>query len=188
MKACELKKGMIIRDSGDFYVVVDIEHRTPGNKRAIYQTTLKNLLDSKIINKRYSPVDVVEKADLESKKFQYLFSDHAGYHFMDMSTYETIVLSRELVGEAKDYLKENLAVSVDYHGNRPIAIELPTSITLKVTKSDPGIRGDTSGKAMKPATVETGLKVNVPLFIEEGEIIIVDTRTGEYLGRASSNT
>jgi len=184
MKASELKRGMIIKDGSEFYTVIEVEHRTPGNLRAIYQTTLKNLLTSKIINKRYSPSDAVEKADLESKKVQYLFRDHSGFHFMDMSTYETVAISEDMVGPAKDYLKGNLEVSIDYHEHNPIAIELPVSVDLKVTESSPGIRGDTSGKAMKLATLETGLTVNVPLFVNEGDIVKVDTRTGEYLGRA----
>lgn len=184
MKASELKRGMIIKDGKDFLVVIDIEHRTPGNLRAIYQTTLKNLLTSKMVNMRYSPADVVEKADLECKKAQYLYRDHAGYHFMDMANYETLTLSSDLIGDAKNYLKENLEAQVLYYEHHPVTIELPVSVDLKITESSPGIRGDTSGKAMKPATLETGITVNVPLFIEEGEIIKIDTRTGEYLGRA----
>ncbi|MFA5146281.1 MAG: elongation factor P [Candidatus Omnitrophota bacterium] len=184
MKASELKKGMIVKDGGEFYVVIDIEHRTPGNLRAIYQTTLKNLLNGKMLNRRYSPADTVEKADLESKKMQYLFQDHSGFHFMDMETYETIVFSADMVDQTKDYLKENQEAEVLYYEHRPITIELPVSVKLKVTESAPGIRGDTSGKTVKPAKLETGLVVNVPLFIEEGEVVIVDTRTGEYLGRA----
>jgi len=184
VKASELKKGMIIKDGSEFYVVIEVEHRTPGNLRAIYQTTLKNLLSSKIINQRYSPADTVEKADLESKKVQYLYKDHSGYHFMDMANYETLTISEELLGDASRYLKENLEAELLYYEHHPVSIELPVSITLKVTESAPGMKGDTSGKAMKPATLETGLVVNVPLFIKEGELIIIDTRTGEYLGRA----
>lgn len=184
LKASELKKGMIIKDGGDFLVVVDIEHRTPGNLRAIYQTTLKNLLSAKMVNKRYSPADTVEKADLESKKVQYLYRDHSGFHFMDMATYESVALGDDMVGGAKDYLKENLEVELMYHEHRPISIEVPVSVALKIVESAPGVKGDTSGRAMKPAKLETGLTVNVPLFIEEGETILVDTRSGEYLGRA----
>lgn len=184
MKASELKRGMIIKEGVEFYVVVEIEHRTPGNLRAIYQTTLKNLLNDKIINRRFSPADTVEKADFESKKVQYLYRDHSGFHFMDMATYETITIGDDLVGQFKDYLKENLGVEVLYYEHRPVTVELPVSVDLKVTESSPGIRGDTSGKAMKSATLETGLKINVPLFVEEGNIVKVDTRTGEYLGRA----
>lgn len=184
MKASELAKGMIIKDGNDFLAVVDIDHKTPGNLRAIYQVTLKNILKGNIINRRFSPSDSVEKADLDSKKFQYLYSDHSGYHFMDMESYESIALDRALIGQNKDFLKENLEVLVLYDKHNPISVELPVSVELKVTESAPGAKGDTSGKASKPATLETGFVINVPLFIEEGEIIKVDTRNGQYLGRA----
>ena len=184
MKASDLKKGMIINDEGQLYAVTEVEHRTPGNLRAMYQTTLKNILDGRLASRRYSASDYVDKVDLESKKGQYLFHDHSGFHFMDMETYETIVLDDEILSGVKDYLKENIEISLMYHNDKPITAELPTSIELKITSSAPGARGDTSGKAMKPATLETGLVINVPLFIEEGEIIKVDTRNGQYLGRA----
>lgn len=184
MKASELKKGMMFKDEGGLWLVVEMEHRTPGNLRAIYQSTLKNILTNKLINKRFSPTDTIDKVDLESKKVQYLYADHAGYHFMDMENYESITLGEDLVGSSKGYLKENLEVEALYHGNAPVSIALPVSISLKVKESAPGTRGDTSGRAMKPATLETGLIINVPLFIEEGETILVDSRTGEYLGRA----
>jgi elongation factor P len=184
VKASELKKGMIITDEGGLWAVIEMDHKTPGNLRAIYQSTLKNIITNKIINKRFSPSDTVEQADLESKNVQYLYADHSGYHFMDNTTYESIALDTDLVGPAKDYLKENLEVEVLYHDNHPVSIALPISIALKITASAPGTRGDTSGRALKPATTETGLVINVPLFIEEGETVLVDTRTGEYLGRA----
>ena len=184
MKASELKKGMIVNDGGQLYVVADIEHRTPGNLRAMYQTTLRNIVDGKIATRRYSAAENVDRVDLEPKKGQYLFHDHSGFHFMDMETYETIVLDEVILAGIKGYLKENIEISLMYHDDKPITAELPTSVDLKIVESAPGARGDTSGKAMKPATLETGLVVNVPLFIEEGEIIKVDTRTGQYLGRA----
>jgi len=184
VKASELKKGMIIKDGSDFFIVIEMEHRTPGNLRAIYQSTIKNLLTGKTLNKRYSPSDNVEKADLESKKVQYLYKDHTGFHFMDMENYETLTLSDEMVGFTKDYLKENQEAKLLYYEHKPVTIEIPVSIALKIIESAPGAKGDTSGKAMKPAKLETGLVVNVPLFIEEGETVMVDTRTGEYLGRA----
>lgn len=184
MKASELKKGMIISDEGGLWAVIEMDHRTPGNLRAIYQSTLKNIVSGKLINKRFSPSDSVEKAELDSKKVQYLYKDHSGYHFMDNETYESIALDVDLVGPSKDFLKENLEVEVLYHDHRPVSISLPVSVAFKITASAPGTRGDTSGRALKPATLETGLVINVPLFIEEGETILVDTRTGEYLGRA----
>jgi elongation factor P len=184
VKASELKKGMIIQEGGEYFVVVEMDHKTPGNLRAIYQATLKSLINPKTVNRRYSPSDMVDKVELESKKAQYLFHDHAGFHFMDMETYETLTISDDMVGDAKNYLKENLGVELLYHGHRPLAVELPPSVELKVTEAAPGTRGDTSGKALRPVKVETGLTVNVPLFIEEGTIIKVDTRTNDYLGKA----
>jgi elongation factor P len=175
---------MIIKEGKDLLAVIDIEHRTPGNLRAIYQTTLKNIVSGKMINRRFSPADVVDKADLESKNAQYLYRDSSGFHFMDMATYESIVLGSEMAGSAKDYLKENVEVEILYYEHHPVTIEIPVSVALKITESAPGAKGDTSGRAMKPATLETGLVINVPLFIEEGETVLVDTRTGEYLGRA----
>ena len=184
MKASELKKGMIIKDGNEFFVAIEMEHRTPGNLRAIYQATLKNILTGKMLNKRYSPSDTVEKADLEGKKVQYLYRDHEGFHFMDMENYESLTLNDDMVGSAKDYLKENLEAQLLYYEHKPVSIEMPVSVALKIIESAPGAKGDTSGKAMKPAKLETGLIVNVPLFIDEGETVLVDTRTGQYLGRA----
>lgn len=184
MKASELKKGMIIKDGANFFIVIEMEHRTPGNLRAIYQAVIKNILTGQTLNKRYSPSDSVEKADLESKKVQYLYRDHSGFHFMDMENYESLSISDDMVGSAKDFLKENLAVELLYHDHKPVSIEMPVSVALKIVESAPGAKGDTSGKAMKPAKLETGFMVNVPLFIEEGETVLVDTRTGDYLGRA----
>ncbi|MDD5135923.1 MAG: elongation factor P [Candidatus Omnitrophica bacterium] len=184
MKASEIKKGMIIREGGDFFIVIEMEHRTPGNLRAIYQAVIKNILTGQTLNKRYSPTDNVEKADLDKKKVQYLYRDHEGFHFMDMENYETLTLSDEMVGFTKDYLKENQEAELLYHEHKPVSIEVAVSVALKIVESAPGAKGDTSGKAMKPAKLETGLIVNVPLFIEEGETVLIDTRTGEYLGRA----
>ena len=184
MKASELKRGMIIKDNGELFAIIDMEHRTPGNLRAIYQATMKSVVGEKLINKRFSPGDSVEKADLDSKKAQYLYTDHAGVHFMDMENYETLTLPKTLVGKATDYLKENLEVVILYFEHNPVTIEVPVSVALKIVESAPGAKGDTSGRALKPATMETGLIVNVPLFIEEGEIILIDSRTGDYLGRA----
>ena len=184
MKVSELSKGMMIKEGNEFLIVVDIDHRTPGNLRAIYQVTLKNLLKGTVNTKRYSPTDNVEKADLEKRQCQYLYKDSSGFHFMDMENYESITLPEDFMSATKDYLKENNEVEVLYYEHHPVTVALPVSIALKVTESAPGIKGDTSGKSMKPATLETGLVVNVPLFIEEGETILVDTRSGEYLGRA----
>jgi len=184
LKASELKRGMILKESGEFYIVIGIDHRTQGNKRGIYQTTVKNLLNGKTTSRRYSPTDTIEKADLESQTFQYLYHDQSGYHFMNMATYESIALGDDLIGDEKNFLKESLDVQILYYEHKPVTVELPVNVDLKIIESAPGIRGDTSGKATKPAKLETGITINVPLFIEEGETIKVDTRTSDYLGRA----
>ena len=183
MRVSDVKKGMFIEDEGEIYMVVDIEHRTPGNYQACYQLYLKHLLDSKLIKKRYNPDASIEEARLDSRKAQYLYNDNLGFHFMDMETYETITLSKESIGDLKNYLKENLEIICLFYKNKPISLQLPLKVQLKVTEAGVGLKGDTVGSAKKQVTLETGLKINVPLFIKEGDIIEVDTTTGEYLGR-----
>ncbi|MCM8788105.1 MAG: elongation factor P [Candidatus Omnitrophica bacterium] len=183
MRVSDVKKGMFIDEGGQIYMVVDIEHRTPGNYQACYQLYLKHLLESTIIKKRYNPDAIIEEAKIEKQKAQYLYQDNLGFHFMDTETYETITLATETVGELKNYLKENLEVNLLVYKNRPISLEVPLKVCLKVVEAPVGIKGDTVGSAKKQVTLETGLKINVPLFIKEGDIIEIDTTTGEYLGR-----
>lgn len=184
MRVSDVRKGTFINENGELYMVVDIEHRTPGNYQACYQFYLKHLIDSKLIKKRYNPDAMVEEARLETQKAQYLYHDASGFHFMDMQTYDTITLNNEVVGDLKNYLKENAEVSLLIYKNIPVSLELPLKLDLKVIEAPVGLRGDTVGTAKKQVTLETGLKINVPLFIKEGDIIQVDTTTGEYLGRA----
>jgi elongation factor P len=184
MRASQLQKGSVINESGDLYIVIDIDHRTPGNYRACYQIYLKNLKDGRVIKQRFNPDDEVEEARLESQKAQYLYHDNSGFHFMDMETYETVVLSEDIVGDAKNYIKENAEIKFLYYNNKPVSVEVPPRVDLKVIEAPMAIRGDTEGTARKQVTLETGYKVNVPLFIQEGDIIRVDTVTGEYAGRA----
>ncbi|MEM7817017.1 MAG: elongation factor P [Candidatus Aenigmatarchaeota archaeon] len=183
MRVSDIKKGMFIEENGEIYLVTDIEHRTPGNYQACYQLYLKHLIDSKIIKKRYNPDAVVEEARIEREKAQYLYCDNLGYHFMNMETYDTITLSEETIGDLKYYLKENAQINILVYKNKPVSIELPLKVALKVVEAPIGIKGDTVGSAKKQVTLETGLKINVPLFIKEQDIIEVDTTTGEYLGR-----
>jgi elongation factor P len=184
MRVSEVKKGTFINEGGELYMVVDIEHRTPGNYQACYQLYLKHLTDSKVIKRRYNPDTMVEEARPQTQKAQYLYHDASGFHFMDMETYDTITLNDEVVGDLKNYLKENAKVGLLSYKNAPVSLELPSKVDLKVTEAPLGLRGDTVGTAKKQVTLETGLKINVPLFIKEGDIIQVDTTTGEYLGRA----
>ncbi len=183
MRVSEVKKGMFIEEGGEIYMVVDIEHRTPGNYQACYQLYLKHLLDSRMIRKRYNPDATVEEARLETRRANYLYRDSEGFHFMDLESYETIALGEEMVGDFKNYLKEEQELSLLFYKNKPISLQLPLKVKLKVVEAPIGVRGDTVGSATKEVTLETGLKLQVPLFIKEGDILEVDTTTGEYLGR-----
>jgi elongation factor P len=183
MKASGLRKGSIISEKGDLYLVVEMDHRTPGNYRACYQVYLKSLKDGRVVKQRYNPDDEVEDVRLEAQKAQYLYRDNSGFHFMDMETYETVILNEEIVGGAKNYIKENSEITFLYHNKKPVSIELPSRVDLRVIEAPVGLRGDTEGTARKQITLETGFKLNVPLFIKEGDVIRIDTETGEYVGR-----
>jgi len=183
MQASSLRKGIAIKYQGQIYIVVEFAHRTPGNLRAFIQVSMKNLMNGKIIQQRFSSTEDVEQAVLDSKKMQYLYNDSEGFHFMDMEDYQSYALSNDLVGDSKYYLKENMEVEVMFHEGKAIQIILPKQVSLKVTDSPPGIRGDSVSNNTKVAVLETGLKLNVPIFIEEGTVIKINTATGEYLGR-----
>ena len=175
---------MAIRYHGDVTVVLDVQHRTPGNLRAFVQATIRSIRTGKSSNVRFSSTETVELVDVNRRKLEYSYKDQDGYVFMDPDTYETETLGPELVASAADYLTENLAVEVLYAEGKPVALELPSSVSLKVVESPEGVRGDSASNVQKPAKLETGKNIQVPLFIKEGEVIKVDTRTGQYLERA----
>ena len=175
---------MAVRYHGDVTVVLDVQHRTPGNLRAFVQATLRSIRTGKSSNVRFSSTETVELVDVSRRKLEYSYKDQDGYVFMDPENYETETLSPELVNESAAYLTENLAVEVLYAEGKPVEVELPSSVILKVVESAEGVRGDSSNNVQKPARLETGKTIQVPLFIKEGEMIRVDTRTGAYLGRA----
>ena len=183
MQANDLRPGAAILLNGQIYLVTDFKHHTPGNKRAFIQATLRELKGGKIIQQRFSSTESVEEANLDSKKTQYLYHDQNGYHFMDMEDYHSFALPEDSIGDKKYYLRENDEIVIDFHDGNPVTVEIPNHVFLKVVDSPPGIKGDSVSNTLKPATTETGLKVQVPMFIQEGTIIKVDTRTGEYLGR-----
>ena len=182
--ANDLRKGMAVRYHGDVAVVLDVQHRTPGNLRAFVQATLRSIRTGKSSNVRFSSTESIELVDVTRRKLEYSYKDQDGFVFMDPENYETETLSADLVGDAADYLTENLAVELLYAEGKPVELELPSSVTLKVVESAEGLRGDSATNVQKPAKLETGKSVQVPLFIKEGETIRVDTRTGSYLGRA----
>jgi elongation factor P len=181
----QVRKGMVIvGDDGQLYSVVDRDLNTPGNWRAILQLKLKNLKTGSIALNRVRPEDKVEQAYLDKRPMQYLYKEGDSYVFMDNETYDQVTLNAELVGEQILYLKENDAASVTFYEGRALSIELPATVELRVTETEPSVKGATAAAQYKPATLETGLKITVPPFVGSGELIQVDTRTGEYLSRA----
>ena len=182
--ANDLRKGMAIRYNGDIAVVLEVQHRTPGNLRAFVQGSLRSIRTGKSSNVRFSSTETVELVDVNRRTLEFSYKDQDGFVFMDPENYETETLRPELLGSVQEYLSENLKVEVLYAEGKPVEIELPSSVTLKVTEAPEGVRGDSATNVQKMAKLETGKTVQVPLFIKEGELIRVDTRTGTYMGRA----
>jgi len=184
MKANRLRPGVIIKFEGDLWRVFEALHQTPGNLRARVQTKLKNLTNGSMKDHRFRSEDEVEKADLDNKQMQYLYGDAAGFHFMDTASYEQISMSAEDLGDAVNYLVPETTIKIDFYDGRPVGIELPTTVDLKVVETSPEVKGATASAQRKPATLETGLVVQVPAFIGEGELIRVSTEDGAYQERA----
>jgi elongation factor P len=182
--ANDIRKGMAIRYNNDVCVVLDAQHRTPGNLRAFVQATIRSLRSGKSSVVRFSSTESLEPVSMTTRRLDFSYKDHNGYHFMDPETYETISLSDEFVGDAKQYLIENLSVTLMEVEDKPAEIELPPTVDLKVVEAPPGVRGDTATNVTKPAKLETGIEIGVPLFIEVGDKVRVDTRNGKYVSRA----
>ena len=182
----EFKKGMKIELDGEPYAIVDFQHVKPGKGGAFVRTKLKHMKAGRVIDHTYRAGEKVVLVDFDEKPMQYLYKDEH-YHFMDLETYDQISLSPEQVGDARDFLKENTEVEILFIDQNPVTVELPNFIELQIVKSDPGIRGDTASGGSKPATLETGAVIQVPLFLNEGDVVKVDTRTGDYLGRVATS-
>jgi len=175
---------MAINYNGDICVVLDSQHRTPGNLRAFVQATLRSIRTGKSSDVRFSSTEKIEPVPMITKKMEYSYKDGADYVFTDPDTYETVTLNAELVGEAKDFLVENASVTVTFVLDKAVLVEIPASVSLLVTDAPEGIRGDSANNVQKPVTLETGITVQVPLFIKTGERIKIDTRTSKYMERA----
>lgn len=180
----DLRTGLTIEVEGVLYSVIEFLHVKPGKGAAFVRTKLRNLETGAVFERNFRAGERVRRAHIDTKEMQYLYSTGDEFHFMDQESYEQTTLSRELLGDATYFLKDNSSLSVQYYQGRAIGVELPTVVELKVTQTDPGVRGDTAAGGSKPATLETGLVVQVPLFVSEGETVRVDTRTKEYLSRA----
>jgi elongation factor P len=181
--ASDLRKGLKIQIDNEPYVVTDFQFVKPGKGQALYRCKLKNMITGVIIDPTYRSVDTFEQADLSERKMQYLYNQENEYWFMDVENYEQSVLSEKQVGDAKNYLTDNLEVDILFFGERPIGITLPNFVDLTVTKADPWAKGDSVAGDTKPVTLQTGYVLRVPPFVEEGGKITIDTRTGEYVTR-----
>jgi len=180
----DLKNGMTLDIDGQLWTVVEFQHVKPGKGPAFVRTKLKSVLTGKVVDKTFNAGVKVDVAILEKREMQFLYRDGDGFVFMDTKTYDQMTISPEVVGDAVNYLLENAEAIVAIHEGNPLYVELPASVALKITYTEPGIQGDRSSGGTKPATVETGVEIQVPLFIKTDEVVLVDTRDGSYLGRA----
>jgi elongation factor P len=185
MNANDLRPGMVIKHNGELFSIHKAEHRTPGNLRAFVQARMRNLRTGALIDHRFRSEDTVEKANLDEIEMQYLYSDGDSYYFMNTQNYEQIGLHKSVIGDRASYLVPDVIIKVQLFEGRPVDIELPPTVDLKVVETEPGIKGASATNVMKPAKLETGLTVQVPPFIGEGEVIRVDTSEGKYLERAT---
>jgi elongation factor P len=185
VSTAEFKKGLKIQFDGEPYSIVDFQHVKPGKGGAFVRTKLKHMRLGRVIDNTFRAGEKVELVDFEEKRMQYLYRDDR-YHFMDLDTYDQISLSAEEVGDAREFLKENIEVEILFINESPVTVELPNFIELQIVKTNPGIRGDTASGGSKPATLESGTVIQVPLFLNEGDVVKVDTRSGDYLGRVAA--
>ena len=180
----QFRRGLKIELDSEPFVIVEFQHVKPGKGGAFVRTKMKSLLTGNVLDRTFRSGEKVKSPDFEEKEMQHLYGDEAGYHFMDTESYEQISISGEDLGDVQGLLKEQVSVTVQLYNGKPIGVELPIFVELKVARSDPGLKGDTATGGTKPAELETGADIQVPLFIEEGEVVKVDTRTGAYMGRA----
>lgn len=184
IQATRLRKGMLIKVGEDLFRILELQHVTPGNLRGFVRVKLRNLRNGTQSEQRLRSEDTIERASLDERQMQYLYSDSGGHHFMDTASYEQIALSDEILGDAVGYLVPEMTIRMEFYGTEPVGIELPQTIDLTVTDTTPAIKGATASAQLKPATLETGLIVQVPPFINIGDRIRINTESGEYQARA----
>lgn len=182
--ATSLRNGTIVKIEGEMYEVTDYLHITPGNWRGYVQASLRSLRTGKITKQRFRSTDTLENITLEPRKLHFMYRDGDMYNFMDMEDYDTVPIAAEIVGDKNKYLTDGLEVEAEFYEGRIVSLQLPNQVTLEVTETSPGVKGDSVSSNTKPATLQTGLIVQVPLFVKIGDKLQVDTRSGEYLGRA----
>ena len=179
-----MKKGMLIKIGDDLFRVLELQHVTPGNLRGFVRVRFRNIRNGSLSDQKLRSEDFVERAILDERQMQYLYKDGDSYHFMDTESYEQLHIDAEALGDSVNYLIPDATIAVEFYGSEPVGIEMPVTVDLKVVDTVPGIKGATASNQIKPATTETGLVVNVPPFINPGDVIRVSTETGEYLSRA----
>ena len=184
IQATKMRPGMVIKYNNDLYAVFSVSHRTPGNLRGFVQARMRSLKSGTMIENRFSSEDKVEKAILDEVEMEYLYDDGESFHFMNTENYEQMHLTKDLLGDATDYLIPQLKVKVEFYEGKPMGVELPASVEMTVVETEPGMRGATVSNVTKPAKMETGLIVQVPPFINEGQKIRVNTADGSYAERA----
>lgn len=183
ISTADFRNGVIVNLDGELMEIVEFQHVKPGKGGAFVRTKFKNFLSGRVLEKTFRSGEKFEEARIEEQRWQFLYSDGEQFHFMDHDTYEQLSVNADLVGDKSLWMKENDDVSLMFHGGAVIAIEVPSHVVLTITKSDPGVQGDRSSGAKKPATLETGALIQVPLFLNEGDKVKVDTRTGDYVER-----
>lgn len=181
--AGEFKNGVTVEIDGNIYQILEFQHVKPGKGAAFVRTKLKNIISGGVVEKTFRPTEKFPKAHIDRKDMQYLYQDGDLYNFMDVETYDQIALSKDDIGDALKFVKENEMVKLCSHNGSVFSVEPPLFVELKITDTEPGFKGDTATGATKPAVVETGATVYVPLFVEQDDVIKIDTRTGEYLSR-----
>jgi len=184
IQASSLRAGMCILHNGDICRIMSVTHRTPGNLRAFVQVRMRNLRVGNSFDYRFSSTESVERAILDTHPMEYLYSDPSGHHFMNQGNYEQVTLTDEVLGDALLYLLPNMVITVDFHEENPVGIELPNTVTLTVADTEPGMKNATASSSGKPAKMETGLVITVPQFISNGDKLVIDTRENKYLNRA----
>lgn len=184
MSATQIRPGMVVKFNNDLFSIFSMVHRTPGNLRAFVQVKMRNLRNGTMMEHRFSSEDRIERAELEQHEMEYLYDDGEYYYFMNTATYEQLHLTRDILGDAVEYLVPQLKVSVEFYEGKPISVELPAAVDMTIVETEPGLKGASVSNVGKPAKLETGLVVQVPAFINQGEKIRVSTSEGTYLERA----
>jgi elongation factor P len=184
IQATRLKKGMLVKVGADLFRILDLQHVTPGNLRGFVRVKFRNIRNGSLSDQKLRSEDILERAVLDEREMQYLYKDGDSFHFMDTGSYEQLHIPSEALGDSVNYLVPEALIKVEFYGSEPVGIELPQTVDLKVEDTAPGIKGATASAQVKPATLETGLVVQVPPFVNTGDVIRVNTETGEYLSRA----